>query len=254
MVSARSAAEQAPQSRTSAKMVSARSAAEQAPQSRTSATGVDRLIVFTDREQADRPLVEVVAAVVDGGARLVVLREKDLSDGERAALAAQLYAVLAPAGGRLLLAGRVPGPDGVHLAAADALPVPRPTGLVGRSCHNSAELVRAAADGADYATVSPVFASASKPGYGPQLGVSFFDLFNLFDRPLGLPADALGGGDASANRLPTVPVYALGGVDTPAKAQACVRAGAAGVAVMGAIMRAADPCRVTADLLAAVTP
>jgi thiamine-phosphate pyrophosphorylase len=185
------------------------------------------VIVFTDRRQARRPLTDVIAAAVDGGARLVVLREKDLPDGERAALAARLHAVLAPAGGRLLLAGRTSGPDGQHLASADRWP-PGATGLVGRSCHNAEELSAAAAEGAGYATLSPVFPSASKPGYGPPLGISRL-------REL-CAAVAL-------------PVYALGGVDRPERARLCREAGAAGVAVMGAVMRADDPARVVEELL-----
>jgi len=187
------------------------------------------LILFTDRRAAPRPLVDVVAAAVEGGARLVVLREKDLPDGERAALAARLHAVLAPAGGLLLCGGtRVPGPDGVHLAATDALPAPRPVGLVGRSCHDATELAGAVAEGADHATLSPVFPTESKPGYGPPLGLAAL-------RELCAGA--------------ALPVYALGGIDTPERARDCLAAGAAGVAVMGAVMRAPDPARATEILL-----
>ena len=188
----------------------------------------DRLILFTDRGQAVRPLVDVVGAAVEGGARLVVLREKDLPDGRRVGLARQLRELVASAGGRVLCAGRRPGPDGQHLAAADLFPDARPDGLVGRSCHDDGELVRAADEGADYATLSPVFPTSSKPGYGPALGAG------VFARPAPLP------------------VYALGGVNTPERAYACVAAGAAGVAVMGAVMRAADPASLVADLVSAV--
>ncbi|HEV7899035.1 MAG TPA: thiamine phosphate synthase [Planosporangium sp.] len=195
------------------------------------------VIVFTDRRQARRPLDEVVAAAVDGGARTVVLREKDLPDEERAALAARLHEVLAPAGGRLLLAGRtagwaglVAGLHGQHLAAADPWPA-TPRGLVGRSCHDAGELAAAAAEGAAYATISPVFASTSKPGYGPPLGLS-----RLRDLCAGAG----------------LPVYALGGIESAERAAECRRAGAAGVAVMGAVMRARDPAAVVAELVAAV--
>jgi thiamine-phosphate diphosphorylase len=185
------------------------------------------VIVFTDRRQARRSLPDVVAAAVDGGARLVVLREKDLPDDERAALAEQLHAVVVPAGGRLLLAGRTAGPDGQHLAAADPWPS-TPRGLIGRSCHDEGELAAAAAEGCSYATLSPVFASRSKPGYGPPLG------------PARLRDLCAGAG---------LPVYALGGVETAGRAAQCRRAGAAGVAVMGAVMRASDPAAVVAELV-----
>jgi thiamine monophosphate synthase len=51
--------------------------------------------------------------------------------------------------------------------------------------------------------------------------------------------------------VPGLAVLALGGVD-PATAGACVEAGAAGVAVMGGIMRAADPAAAVRALLRAV--
>lgn len=186
-----------------------------------------RLVVLTDRRQAHAGLVDVVAAAVDGGARYVVLREKDLPRAERAALAAELRAVLAPAGGRLVVAGPDPlGGDAVHLAAADPLPAVE---LVGRSCHGEDDLKRLSTE--DYVTLSPVFPSPSKPGYGPPLGL-----------------DGLAWLCSRAAR----PVYALGGITSSDQAAACVAVGAYGVAVMGAVMRADDPAKAVAELLNAV--
>ncbi len=180
--------------------------------------------------------MDVVAAAVDAGARVVLLRDRDLPDEERAALAADLRALLDPVGGLLVTAGSVAGPahpaidpaihPAIHLAAAEPFPDPRPA-LVGRSCHSAAELAQARAEGCDWAFLSPVFPTASKPGYGPALGVE--GLARL--RPLGPP------------------VYALGGVG-PADVPALLAAGAAGVAVMGPVMR--DPSAVR-DYLAALT-
>ena len=185
-----------------------------------------RLLVLTDRRQCRTPLLDVLAAAVDGGARTVVLREKDLPPDERAALARSVRAMLAPVDGTLVLAGAGVAASAVHLSATDPAPTPRP-GLMGRSCHDESSLRRAAAEGCDWVTVSPVRATASKPGYGPPLGLD------------GLSRLAAG----------AVPVYALGGL-TPADARPCLDAGAAGVAVMGAVMRADDPARLVADLLA----
>ncbi|HEV2310650.1 MAG TPA: thiamine phosphate synthase [Acidimicrobiia bacterium] len=188
------------------------------------------LLVLTDASQArGRPLLDVVAAALRGGARAVVLREKHLPPPERAALGGRMADAVHEAGGTLIVASglddaRVPV-DGVHLGAAD----PRPTGppaIVGRSCHDAGSLRGAAAEGCTYATLSPIFASASKPGYGPPLGPPA-----LRDAPL--------------------PVFALGGVD-PTSARACVDAGAHGIAVMGAVMRADDPAAVVRQLLAAL--
>lgn len=187
-----------------------------------------RLLVLTDRVRSGRPLVELVADCVRGGARAVLLREKDLADDDRAAIARALREVLVPVGGMLLGASDPAlSPDGVHLAATDSWPGRRARGLVGRSCHDHTELRAAAREGCAYATLSPVFPTTSKPGYGPALGTDA-----LAEAPL--------------------PVLALGGVDGPARARACIRAGAHGVAVMGAVAEHADPAALVADLLDAV--
>jgi thiamine monophosphate synthase len=180
-----------------------------------------RLLVVTDRTQAAGPLVEVVTAAVGYGARGVVLRDRDLPAPDRLDLVAELAPVLELAGGLLIVAG-LPAWPAVHLAAREGFPSPRP-GVVGRSCHSMSEVDGAVAEGCDYVTVSPVAASASKPGYGPALG------------PAGL----------AALLRPGLPVYALGGV-LPSTVMSYVDAGAYGVAVMGPVMR--DPTVVDAYL------
>jgi len=190
----------------------------------------DPLLVLTDASQTrGRPLIDVAAAALRGGARAVVLREKHLPARARADLGRRLADMVHDAGGTFLVAGRLDGAevlvDGVHLASDDPFPTSPPT-IVGRSCHDAESLGRAAAEGCTYATLSSIFASASKPGYGPPLGPAA-----LGDAPL--------------------PVFALGGVDST-RARACIEAGAHGVAVMGAVMRAVDPSAVVRHLLAAL--
>jgi thiamine-phosphate pyrophosphorylase len=192
------------------------------------------LLVLTDRAmsaEAGLGLVATVTEAVAGGARAVILREKDLPVAQRVDLARSIAGVLAATGGTLIVASdpavaAAAGATWLHLAAADPVP---PAGLAwGRSCHSAREVAVAAAEGASYVTVSPVFATASKPGYGPALGLG--ELRSVV-------ADAL------------VPVFALGGV-TPERAVACRQAGAHGVAVMGEVMRSRDPAAVVKALLA----
>jgi thiamine-phosphate pyrophosphorylase len=188
------------------------------------------VVVLTDRRLARRPLLDVVRAAVDGGARWVVLRERDLPRAQRAALAAELRAILEPVGGTLIVSGADPlGGRAVHLPASGPSPPPS-LPIVGRSCHTAAELARISTE--SYVTLSPVYPTPSKPGYGPPLG------------PTGL-----------ARLIPhsPVPVLALGGVATPEQAAACRLAGAAGVAVMGAVMCAPDPAQLVHELIRAVT-
>jgi thiamine-phosphate pyrophosphorylase len=188
------------------------------------------LLVLTDRHATGgRPLLDVVRAAVDGGARAVVLREKDLTVDDRRRLADQLRAVVP----LLIVASDrdplpVDAPDAVHLSSRAAWPAAATRGplVVGRSCHDAASLTAAATEGCAYATLSPIHVTATKPGYGPALGV-----------------DAL--------RNAPLPVYALGGVE-PHLAADAIAAGATGVAVLGAVMRADHPDRVVAALLAAL--
>ncbi|MFI6066383.1 thiamine phosphate synthase [Micromonospora sp. NPDC051227] len=193
------------------------------------------VVVLTGRLVARGGLDRVVAGAVAGGVRWVVLREKDLPRAERAALAADLRAILADVGGTLIVAGPDPlGGDAVHLPAAGPYPPPAHA-VVGRSCHHQIELDRLTTE--HYATISPVWPTKTKPGYGPPLDIA---------------------GLGSLVRASPVPLLALGGVETPEQVTACVQAGAVGVAVLGAIMRATDPTETAASLTSAyveaVTP
>jgi thiamine-phosphate pyrophosphorylase len=133
-----------------------------------------------------------------------------------------------------LVAARAIKADGLHLpAGADLGPVRAVLGagaLLGVSAHGPEDLCRAQEAGADYATLSPVFQTASKPGYGPALGLSGF---------------------RKIVRNIQIPVLALGGVDADTTA-ACLDSDAAGVAVMGGIMGAVDPGGATRSILRAI--
>ncbi|AMB43662.1 thiamine phosphate synthase [Methylobacterium sp. AMS5] len=200
------------------------------------------LLVVTDRHGAARPLTETVRAAVAGGARFVWLRDRDLDRDARRDLARDLIALLQPVGGRLVVGGDAGlaveiGAQGVHLpgsAGIDGIRAARTAlgaaALIGFSAHSVAEIAAIAAVGADYATLSPIFPTASKPGYGPTLGLA------------ALRAAAAHG----------LPVFALGGIDGD-NARACREAGAAGVAVMGGVMRGSDPRDATARFVAALT-
>ena len=183
-----------------------------------------RLLAVTDRHQSVRPLPDQVSMLLDGGVRWIWLRDRDLPAAERQRLAEDLRALTARMGAALTIGADVElaltvGASGVHLRHADAISEARqrlgPGALIGVSAHNVAEVGSAAQHGADYATLSPIFASASKPGYGPALGTAAL-------------------GEAAALGLPIV---ALGGV-TLVNASDCVSNGAKAVALMGGAMRA----------------
>jgi thiamine-phosphate pyrophosphorylase len=200
--------------------------------------------VPTDRfgcERRGRTLTETVEAAVAGAARAFVLREKDLPHARHREQGEALASLLRAVGGVLIVASDPAlanelGARWVHLADADPWPPATAGGGLdrcglGRSCHDATSLLGARDGGAAYVTLSPVFSTDSKPGYGPPLG--------------------LAGLAQLARSVPALPVYALGGIDA-ATAAACRAAGAAGVAVMGAVMAAVGPEAATRELLAAI--
>lgn len=182
---------------------------------------VPSLVLLTDRSQLPRgrDLVEAVRACADVGLRQVVVREHDLDPATRRRLVADLVEI----GHLTVLSSRIPaaGAHGLHLAAGQQW---NGDGWFGRSCHDRAQVRRAADEGAAYVTLSPFAASVSKPGHGPPV------------HPSDYAADS------------GVPVLALGGVD-PGNAASAREAGAHGIAVMGCVMRAADPAAMVLRLL-----
>jgi thiamine-phosphate pyrophosphorylase len=199
---------------------------------------VPPLLLISDRGQARRPLADIAEAAFAGGCRWFSLREKDLPTAERRALLLELAAI-----GRRwdavvmahedIEAVAATGAGGVHLPAGGDPRAARarlPLALIGASAHSAGEARAFIAAGADYVTASPVFLTQSKPGYGPALGL---------------------GGLARIAAAASGPVVALGGV-TADNAGACIAAGAAGVAVMGEVMRAVDPLALIRRLVAAL--
>jgi thiamine-phosphate pyrophosphorylase len=197
------------------------------------------LLLITDSAQAQRPLMEIVEGALESGCRWVSLREKGLPPAHREALLGRLLSLAAAYGATAMVhhdirAAAKTGAGGVHLG--DATRVAEARAVLGRHCligvsaHAGADMDAAAAAGADYVTLSPILPSPSKPGYGPALGFAGLERM------------------ATRSRLP---VLALGGVAAESVG-GCLDAGAAGIAVMGEIMRAAQPAATTLRLLRAL--
>jgi thiamine-phosphate pyrophosphorylase len=197
------------------------------------------LLLVTDRHQARRPLPEIVAAALAAGCRWVSLREKDLPQDEQVLLARTLLTMTRLHGAKLVLHGdaalaKLAGTDGVHLSAGSDAAAARkllgPDKLIGLSIHTAREAASIDQAVTDYAVAGPAFETPSKPGYGPEIGRK------------GLREMA------SAAR---VPVLAIGGINA-VRVGDVIAAGCAGVAVMGGVMRAADPGREVSALMASL--
>jgi thiamine-phosphate pyrophosphorylase len=196
------------------------------------------LYLITDRHQTGgRPLTEAVRQALDGGVRAVQLREKDLAGGELYRLADELRRLTSDYAARLIINDRpdialATEADGVHIGV-NSLPVATVRRLLGRnkiigySAHVLDEAWRAQADGADFVTFGPVYPTPSKAAYGEPCGVN-----KLADVAAALE----------------IPVIALGGISQANIAEA-LSANVRGIAVISAVLAAADPRGAAAFLL-----
>lgn len=201
-----------------------------------------RLIVVTDRVIArPREVGDVVDAALGAGAPAVQLREKALPPRDVLPLALRLCAATRASGALFFVNDRLDlalavGADGVHLGPDD-LPVDAarriaPTGfLIGYSADTPATARAAIAAGADYVGCGTVFPTSTKKDAGSVIGLD---------------------GMAAVVRAVAAPVVAIGGI-TQARARGVFRAGAAGCAVVSAIMSVPDPARAVHKLLSART-
>src|SRR3954452_15601211 len=131
-----------------------------------------RLYFVSDRTPGGRPLAAVLEPALRGGVDVFQLRDKDASDDELLAAAAEARALCDAAGALFILNDRpdlaaAAGADGVHvgqddMAVAEAREIVGPDRIVGLSTHSPAQL--AAATEPDYVAVGPVHATPTKPG------------------------------------------------------------------------------------------
>jgi thiamine-phosphate pyrophosphorylase len=201
-----------------------------------------RLFLVTDRHQTNgRPLVPLLQRVLTTAAPAIQLRERDLSARELVTLAREVQAVTASRSSHLLINDRIDvalALEGVGVnLRSNSLPVLVARQLLGAqrllgiSVHAVEEAVQAELQGADYVIFGPIYETPSKRMFGPPLGIHTLE---------------------KACRLVRIPIIGIGGV-TVARAREMRRAGAFGVAVITAILSAADVESATRELLDAVT-
>lgn len=195
------------------------------------------LYLVTDPDLCgERGVVETVRLAVDGGVRIVQLRDKSATDAETTAQLVELSRVI---DGRALLvvndrldaalAARDQGArvDGVHLGQADASVLRArgalgPEALIGLTANSREhfEAVRALPPGTvDYLGIGVIRPTTTKPDHPPALGV---EGFRALVETTALPCVAIGGV----------------GIDDTERLRS---AGAAGLAVVSALCAAADP-------------
>jgi thiamine-phosphate pyrophosphorylase len=189
-----------------------------------------RLCLVTDRGlAAGRSVVDIALAAVRGGATMVQLREKDATTRAFIEQARALKAALAPFGAPLAINDRLDvalavDADGLHVGQDD-MPVEEarrllgPGKFIGLSITAVDQVLRPDAEAADYLGVGPIYAQQTKSDAAAPLGLD---------------------GLRRLRGLTRRPIVAIGGL-TPANSAPALAAGADGLAVVSAIVAAADP-------------
>jgi thiamine-phosphate diphosphorylase len=193
-------------------------------------------VILDRRFLRGRSLLDVARAVLRGGATILQLREKEGATREMIELARGLLEVTREAGVPLIINDRADvalavGAEGVHVGPDDLPPeVARrlmgPERVVGFSAGTVEEALAGQQAQVDYLGVGDVFGTRTKPDAGEPIGVE---------------------GLRSIAAAVRIPVVAIGGVTAENAAQA-IRAGAAGVAVISAVLSAPDPEEATREL------
>lgn len=187
-----------------------------------------------------RSLSHILSAAIRGGVTLVQYRQKDASTRQMIEEARELGALCRSHRIPFIVNDRVDvamavGADGVHVGQDD-LPATLarqwigPDKILGVSVENADQVRLAVAAGADYVGASPIFATPTKPDASPPIGLQ------------GLQALA---------RVCPIPVVAIGGLNITNAALA-IQAGAAGLAVVSAIISAKDPENAARELQLAI--
>ena len=143
-------------------------------------SSIDIYPVISSEYTNNRPVLDVLKAIGDGGAKIVQLREKNISKYNLYKLAEQYrkitetYNMLLIINDHLDVASAV-GADGVHLGQDD-LPLPAarriaPNLILGSSTHNMTELLEAQEMGADYINIGPINSTQTKEVGYESLGI-----------------------------------------------------------------------------------
>jgi thiamine-phosphate pyrophosphorylase len=176
----------------------------------------------------DRSLIDILKEAARAGARLFQYRNKFASMKEAYAEALALRQVALEAGVTFIINDRCDlalavDADGVHLGQGDlpldlARKVMGPDKLIGISTHNPDQVREATAGKPDYLGFGPIFKPGSKQDHDPVVGLE---------------------GLRVMRRLTSLPVFAIGGIRIDQVGEV-MRAGANGVAVISAILKAPD--------------
>lgn len=182
-----------------------------------------RLYAITDCQLSNCTHVEIVTALLAGGARLIQLRDKEATGRDLLDAARACVALTRAADARLIINDRIDvalaaDADGVHLGQDDltvteARELLGEEKIIGISTHSPDQFLAALDTSADYIAIGPVYATTTKENPSPVVGLDLIrDAASISDRP----------------------IVAIGGI-THDRAAEVIAAGATSVAVISAL-------------------
>jgi len=193
-------------------------------------------LVTSQSMSRGRTTLEIVRAALDGGVKLIQLREKNLCAREIVRLGMKVRKLTEKAGALLIINDRLDvamavGADGIHLGQDD-LPVAgareiAPDLIIGASTHSVEEAVEAQKQGASYVNIGPIFPTRTKKWDKDFLGL---DGLRRMSSAVSIPFTVMGG--IKKHHIPEL-----------------LSAGARIIAVVTAITAADDPERAARELM-----
>jgi len=200
------------------------------------------LYLVTNRKALEfEDFFNIIRASINGGVRIVQLREKDSSARDMIIIGKKLLSILKPLGIPLIINDRVDvahavGADGVHLGQSDlrvgeARAILGKKAIIGLSVESLAKATVAIEEDVDYLAASPIFHTKTKADCGEPWGLD---------------------GLKQLCAVSKHPVIAIGGIDET-NAKQIIECGAAGIAVVSAIFNASCPKNAALRMIHAVS-
>lgn len=191
-----------------------------------------RLYAITDSSYTQLPLEEQVEAAIIGGADMIQLREKNITDEEYAEKAKKLLAITRKLGVPLIINDSVKvaamsGADGVHLGQSDGSPaearkVLGKHAIIGVTAKSTVQADMAQREGADYIGSGAMFVSPTKPAASAMTVETLTDIC----------------------RVTEIPVFAIGGI-TAENCMTLKGTGISGIAAVSSVFGGKTPEDIT---------
>ena len=198
-------------------------------------------IILDSSVCTDRPLADVLKLSATAGAKIFQYRNKTASMKVAYEEALPLRKLAHELGVLFIINDRCDlalavDADGVHLGQGDvplhlARKIMGPDKLIGISTHSREQVMAATAGEPNYLGFGPIFTPGSKLDHDPVVGLQ---------------------GLRTIRPLTALPIFAIGGI-TADRTEDVIRAGADGVAVISAILKAPDISQAVTDFVSRIS-